>query len=161
MPRRFRFALQPLLEWRTQTEHEKQREFAARRRDLDECASELERLIDMRRHGMNQLAASARASPAVELRLRDAHLRGLVVAIEAARIRHAQLAAECERAREELIAASRERRVVERLRERRHRAFGAEEARRDELELDEANARSHERRLRERRASHQAESAAP
>jgi flagellar biosynthesis chaperone FliJ len=51
----------------------------------------------------------------------------------------------CKRARDDLVAASRERRVVEKLKERRLRAFLAEEARRDELELDEANARCREK----------------
>lgn len=161
MPRKFRFALQPVLEWRKQTEREKQCKLAACRRDLDGCAFELERLSGLRRHCMKQLVARAHASSGVELRLRDAHLRGLVDAIDDTRARHAQLTATCERAREELVTASREVRIVERLRERRRSIFDAEEARRDELELDEANACSHERRLRERLASSQAESAAP
>ncbi len=52
--------------------------------------------------------------------------------------------------RHDLVAAARERKVIEHLRERRRRAFEAEEARQEELELDESNARCRERAARDR-----------
>ncbi len=145
MPARFDFRLAPLLDHRKRVEEEKQREFAACRRAVDECRREVERLGGQRRRSIEQLAGSARTQSAAELRLRDAHLRRVELAISDERRRQGELCVASERARDELIAASRERRVVEKLRERRLRAFEAEAARCEELELDEANARRREK----------------
>lgn len=141
MPARFDFRLAPLLDHRKRVEEAKQREFAACRRALDECRREIERLGGQRRRSMEQLGSSAGTHSAAELRLRDAHLRRVTLAISDERRRQGELSAVYERARDELIAASRERGVVEKLKERRLRAFEAEAARCEELELDEANAR--------------------
>jgi flagellar protein FliJ len=161
MPAKFQFPLQPLLDWRKRVEEEKQRDFAACRRAVDESARELDRLAAARWQCARQLAASARRRPAADLRLRDAHLRSLDVAIDDERRRRCDHEAALGRARAELITASRERRVIERLKERQWRLFEAEEARREELELDESNARNRERTLRKRLARRRAESAAP
>jgi flagellar FliJ protein len=152
MPATFRFSLEPLLDWRARIEEEKQRDFAACRRLLAECARELERLTGVHRECARQLAASVRANRVADLRLRDAHLRCLEAANAKERVRRTELQAACDRARAELIAASGERRVVEKLKERRRREFEAEALRRDEIELDESNARRHERAVRERLA---------
>jgi flagellar biosynthesis chaperone FliJ len=53
-----------------------------------------------------------------------------------------------DRAAQELRNANRERRVVEKLKARRLREFERAEARREELELQETNARSYERMAR-------------
>lgn len=145
MPVRFDFRLWPLLDHRKRVEEEKQRAFAACRRAVDECRREIERLGGQRRSAMEQLAHSARAQSAAELRLRDAHLRRVELAINHERLRRSELKVAYERARDELIAAGRERRVVEKLKERRLRAFEAEATRYEERELDEANARRREK----------------
>jgi flagellar protein FliJ len=157
--RAFRFSLQPLLDWRTRVEEEKQRDFAACRRLVVESADELARLLATRRSCANLLVASARSARGAELRLRDAHLRCLESAIVKERRRGAELHAACDRARERLMTASRERRIIEKLKERRVSALEAENARREELELDESNARRQERAARERLVRRQAEGA--
>lgn len=53
-----------------------------------------------------------------------------------------------ERLREELIVARRDRRVIEKLYERRRKAYEAELARNEEIELDEANAALRQSRAR-------------
>jgi flagellar FliJ protein len=148
MPRKFEFRLEPLLDWRKRVEAEKQRDFAACRRALEDCTQEIARLDDARRRCGTMLAANAGVRPASELRLRDAHLRVLEAAIAHERRTRAELEAACRRAHDELVAASRERRVIEKLKERRRQSFDAEEARREELAIDEANARASERRMR-------------
>jgi flagellar protein FliJ len=161
MPAGFEFRLQPLLDQHKHAEDEKQRNFAACGLGLDESRRELDRLIDARRAHTKELAEAARLRSAVELRLRDSHLRYLDDAIDAERSRFVELEAACQCAREELIVASRKRRVIEKLKERRRQAFEAEDARREELELDDVNARRYERAARERLTEGRAERAAP
>jgi len=160
MPTKFDFRLQPLLDFRKRVEAEKRREFEACRRAADECVAEIGRLDLRCRHWGDAIAASVSGRPASELRLHDAHLRLLEGAIARERRRLAELESSCAEAQDKLVAASRERRVIERLKERRLCAFVREEARGEELAIDEANARAHERRLRERRQVRRAESAA-
>jgi flagellar protein FliJ len=161
MGARFRFSLQPLLDWRARVEEEKQRDFAAARRLHAQSVDELQRLADAYRRCAKQLAAAALTEESTNLRLRDSYLRFLDAAMARERSRRAELSAACDRARDQLVCASRERRAIEKLKERRLRDFEAEEARRQELEIDEQNARSHERRTRERLVVGRAESAAP
>jgi flagellar protein FliJ len=142
---RFVFALQPLLDERRRVEDERRASFARARRARDESTGELDRLVDVSRSGAAALFSEAMAGTTARLRIYDAHLRHLAVAIESQRRRSGDCAAELERAATDLLHASRERRVIERLEERRRSEFEREEARRDELELDEANARAHER----------------
>lgn len=125
MPR-FVFSLEPLLERRARTEEERRQIFAIRQRAYDQAVRELSRIG-------RELAAGPHADCAL--------LRFLSRAIETQAGIVAQRRAAVECARHELIAAVRERRVLEKLRERRVRAFDAAQARREELELDEANAR--------------------
>ena len=136
----FEFRLEPLLDWRRRAEREREREFALRRRALAECSDELEQ---------NQ-AARARCADTADLRLRDAHLSYLERAGAALRASRLDLEAACDRARLRLASAHRERRVVESLKERRRRIFDAAQARREELEIDEGNARRLERARRKR-----------
>jgi flagellar protein FliJ len=145
MPPKFNFRFQPLLDHRKRIEERKQRDFAACRRAVDECVREIERLGDLRRRSLEQLVRSAGTHSTAELRLRDAYLRRLERAINDEQLRQGELGVAQELARDELIAASRERGVVEKLKERRRRAFEADAARYEELELDEANARRREK----------------
>jgi flagellar biosynthesis chaperone FliJ len=127
MARAFRFSLQPLLDRRAEIENEYRRQVAAARGALDEARGALERL-------MAAVAAKPYLDAAIAAQLR----------------RIAELQGGLERKRRDLVAAARERKVIEKLRERRRRAFEAEEARREELELDETNARCRENGARDR-----------
>ena len=126
MSAKFRFALQPLLELRRRAEEEQRQRYAARRRELDENAREINRL-----RGAFHVNA-LRIPSVIHLVLADA-------AIGACQRRCTALEAECDSARTALIAASRERRVLEKLRERRRRVYEAQCARREEQEIEEAN----------------------
>ncbi len=128
MAARFHFALQALLDRRSQAEEEKQRCFARRRREVDDFARDRERLAAA------LFETAVRTSDAASLAIFDAAI--------AARGRGAASAERAlETARHELIPARRDRRALEKLRERRLRAFEEEAARLEELEIDEANAR--------------------
>lgn len=160
MAAKFPFALQPVLDARQRAEDEKMQELARRRRALDESDRELERIAGARDRCMNALAESAYGCAAVDLRVRDAHLRRLDAAFAEESLRRGELLAAWEPARDALLAARRARRTLERLKERRRQAFAAEEARREEAELDESNARAYDRARRERQARERAGSAA-
>jgi flagellar biosynthesis chaperone FliJ len=125
MPR-FRFALAPLLDRRARVEEERKQILALAQRAYDDVAAKLGQLG-------RQLAAGPYADHAL--------LRFLSRAIETQTGLVAQRRAALECARRELMAARRARRVLEKLQERRRRAFDAAESRLEELELDEANAR--------------------
>ena len=161
MPARFRFSLQPLLDWRARVEEEKQRDFAAARRLLEDCDRELACLADEYARSAKRLVASTCAARTADLRLGDSYLRFMRAAMKGQRSRRHDLQATFDRARDALVTASRERRVIEKLKERRRREFEATEARREELEIDESNARRHERATREGLARRQAETATP
>jgi flagellar export protein FliJ len=145
--RTFEFRLQPLLDQRRHAEHERRRDFAACRHDLERCDLEFALLE----------AARRRATAAPDLRLRDAYLRHLDAEAAAVSRRRAALEAACGAARDAVHAARRATGVIEKLEQRRRQAFLAEEARKDELELDEGNARRHERAAAERLARAAAE----
>lgn len=130
--RTFEFRLEPLLEMRTRAEDAARRAFLACRAQAGECEARLLQLATPYDRGVT----------VAELRLRDAYLRPI-----------GELAEALEIARGVLVEATRERRVIETLKQRRRREFDAAEARRDELELDEANARRREHRGRKRVAS--------
>lgn len=159
MPARFRFTLQPLLDRRARVEEEKQRDFAAAKRLVEDCDGELERLAAAYAHGAKHLVASAQTQGAADRRAGDSWLLFLQAAMRRERARRSDLQATCDGAREALVAASRERRVIEKLKERRRFEFEAAEARREELEIDESNARRHERAMRAGPACRRAESA--
>jgi flagellar protein FliJ len=138
--RAFLFRLEPLLDWCKRLEEAKRREFTGRRSALEECASDVARLS----------SAHEQWRSFADLRLRDAYLSSLDRRSAALRVRSLELRGGLDAARAAYVAARRERLVVEKLRERRRRAFEAEEARREEQELDEGNARRHGERLRKR-----------
>ncbi len=136
---RFVFALQPLLDERRRKEEEKQLAFVRVKAACDERSHELDRLGGALRARGRALHECAMTGSAANLRLYDAHLRYLERAIDSGERCHAQSASAFDRAAAELVEANRERRLTEKLKERRLAEFEREEARRDELELDEAN----------------------
>lgn len=123
---RFRFTLASLLDRRARIEEERKQILALRQRAYDEAV-----------HALGQLGRELAAGPYAD----HALLRFLARAIET----KAGVVAECRAAvacaRRDLIAASRARRVLEKLEQRRRREFDAAESRREELELQESNAR--------------------
>lgn len=126
MPERSRSGLQPLLERRRYIEEERRQNYAARQGELDDNAQALERLTEMLRIELLQAASAA-------------YLGCVDAAIAARRCRSAQLEGALEQARTTLVAASRERRVIEKLLERRRRAYETHRARREEQEIEDAN----------------------
>jgi flagellar FliJ protein len=138
---RFVFRLQPVLDERRRKEEEKQLEFARAKAARDEHSRELDRLAGALRARGRALHECAMTGSAANLRLYDAHLRYLERAIDSGERCHVDSTAALDRAAAELLEANRERRLIEKLKERRLHEFEREEARRDELELDEANAR--------------------
>jgi flagellar protein FliJ len=157
MPATFEFSLEPLLRQRKHVEEEKQRTLADCRSALEQCALEMRRLAMVRRRSVTELTEAAKSRPTGELRLRDGHLRRLDALCDVERRRRADLEAACELARNEVIGARRERRVIEILKERRRAAFEVALARREELEIEEGNARLRERAMRDRLARRKTE----
>ncbi|MGA7356735.1 MAG: flagellar export protein FliJ [Candidatus Cybelea sp.] len=149
---RFAFRLEPLLDARKRAEDEKRRNLAACRNSLERCEGERRRFAVARDACIVALFDAVRTRPVRDLRALDRHLRYLCAAETRTRSQETGLVESFERAREELILANRERRVVEKIKARRRRVFEAQEARREELELDDGNARRHERALRKRGA---------
>ena len=130
MPAKFRFGLQPLLELRRRIEEEQRQSYAARRREIDDNAREVRRLT-------TELRAALTGEFSV------AQLACVDAAINARRCRSGALEADLAQAQAALVVASRDRRVIEKLLERRRRAFEAQRARREEEEIEEANRRTH------------------
>jgi flagellar protein FliJ len=144
----FVFRLQMLLDERTRLERTKQHAFALAAQVLEKNSRELERLARALRAGGIALHQSALSGSTSHLRAHDAHLRFLERIVESYEARNLESALALDRAAQELLRANRERRLVEKLKERRRRAFEQEEARRDELELQDANAQRRERTAR-------------
>ncbi|MBV8488942.1 MAG: flagellar export protein FliJ [Candidatus Eremiobacteraeota bacterium] len=145
MPKKFAFALQPVLEHRKRIEDEKKQTLALRQRAVDEAKRELERLNDEFRHHTSELRRRHRELRLEELRLHYAHLQFLDRTIEVQIRVVAERQAAAERARLELVEASKNRKVVDKLKDRRRAAFVAEELRVEQLELDDGNARRYGR----------------
>ena len=138
---RFVFPLQPLLDERRRTEEEKQLAFVRVKAARDERSRELDRIAGALRTRGRALHECAMTGSAANLRLYDANLRYLERALQSHERCSAESAQAFDLAAAELLDANRERRLIEKLKERRFQEFEREEARRDELELDEANAR--------------------
>jgi flagellar FliJ protein len=138
---RFIFPLQPLLDERRRKEEEKQLAFVRVKAARDEHSRELDRLAGALRIRGRALHECAMTGSTANLRLYDANLRYLERARQSHERRSAESVPALDRAAAELLDANRERRLIEKLKERRLQEFEREEARRDELELDEANAR--------------------
>jgi flagellar FliJ protein len=137
---RFVFPLEPLLDARRRKEEEKQCAFAHAKAARDENVRDLGRLSGALRLGGRALHECAMTGSTASLCLYDAHLRYLERTLQSREKSSAESAPAFARAASELYAANRERRLIEKLKERRLQEFEREEARRDERELDEANA---------------------
>jgi flagellar FliJ protein len=138
---RFVFPLQPLLDERRRKEEEKRLAFARIKLARDERSRELDRFAAALSVRGRALYECAMTGSTANLRLYDANLCYLERVLQSRERSDAQSAPAFDRAAAELLDANRDRRLVEKLRERRLQEFEREEARRDELELDEANAR--------------------
>ncbi|HLY02576.1 MAG TPA: flagellar FliJ family protein [Candidatus Cybelea sp.] len=130
-----------MLDERRRKEEEKQLAFVRVKTARDERVRECDHLTAALRARGRALHECAMTGPTANLRLYDANLRYLERALRSHERRNAESAPAFDRAAAELLDANRERRLVEKLKERRLQEFEREEARRDELELDEANAR--------------------
>lgn len=145
--KKFRFALQPVLDQRERIEDEKQQVVAQKRRALDEAEAELKRLNAEFRENTESLRRRHKSLTGDELRLIYAHLQF----IDRCTVQQIHVVAErrvaLDRARVDLLAASKERKVVEKLKERRKTAHDTEAARVEQNELDDGNARRYGRTL--------------
>jgi flagellar export protein FliJ len=130
-----------LLDERRRKEEEKQLAFVRVKAARDEHSRELDRLAGALRLRGRALHQCAMTGSTANLRLYDASLLYLERALQSHERRSAESAPALDQAAAELLDANRERRLIEKLKERRLQEFEHEEARRDELELDEANAR--------------------
>jgi flagellar protein FliJ len=145
VPKKFAFALQPVLDHRKRIEDEKKQTLAIRQRAVDEAKRELQRLDDEFRAHSEELRSKHRELRLEELRLHYAHLQFLDRTIEAQARIVAERQAAADRARSDLVEASKNRKVVDKLKDKRRVAFVAEELRLEQLELDDGNARRHGR----------------
>ncbi|HTU82497.1 MAG TPA: flagellar export protein FliJ [Candidatus Acidoferrales bacterium] len=145
MSKKFKFALQPVLEHRKRIEDEKQQVVAIRSRAFEEAKAELERLHEEFRACAGALHELHRRLGSEDLRLHYAHLQFLDRTIEAQGRLVDERREALDRARGDLVEASKERKVVDKLKERRRVAFVAEEMRMEQKELDDGNARRHAR----------------
>lgn len=148
--RKFKFALEPVLDRRERLEEEKQQTLAARQVELRAAEDELARLNREFQRFSTVLRDDHATLSTEELRWHYAHLEYLD---RCATMQHGvilQRRAAVDRAREDLIEAGKDRKVMEKLKEKRfeeHRAFEASE---EQKELDDANnrrqnsARNHE-----------------
>jgi flagellar FliJ protein len=145
VPKKFKFALQPVLDHRQRLEDELKQTVALRQRAHDEAKRELERLNDEFRTHSLLIRSKHRDLDAEELRAHYGHLQYLDRVIVAQIGVLAERQAALERARRDLVEARKERKVVEKLRDRRKTAWVSEELRIEQNELDDGNARAYAR----------------
>jgi len=148
VPKKFVFALQPVLDHRQRIEDEKRQTVAMRQRSADEAKAELDRLNAEFREETTLLRAGHRQFDAESLRAHYAHLHFLDRVIDAQIRLLAERRAAVERARQDLVAAQKDRKIVDKLKDRRQTAFAAEEMRIEQGELEDANARAYGRMQR-------------
>ncbi|HEV3091059.1 MAG TPA: flagellar FliJ family protein [Candidatus Cybelea sp.] len=144
MGQRFVFALEPLLEERRRAQDLAQHAFARARVACARGAHELETVTEASRasgDALHQCAASGSSADRYARGLYEERLRVLERSAASQIARNAHSRAELEEASAQLLAARRRCAVLERLRERRLAEFNAAQAKRDETELEEANAR--------------------
>ena len=139
--KKFRFALQPVLDHRKRIEDEKQLIVAQRKRAFDEAERELARLNDEFRLHAAMLRDEHKRLEIRELQSIYAHLQFLDRCIVAQIRIVAERRVALDRARADLLEASKEKKVVEKLKERRREIFVVEEQRVEQKELDDGNAR--------------------
>jgi flagellar export protein FliJ len=141
MPKRFCFALQPLLDQRKLLETEKRVGAERCRGERDDALAAVERLASAVALCARLLRESVGGMAPVDPRVLDGHLRLLGRALAERRRAAQEHDAAFKRARAEFVAAATARRIVERLEERQRRRFDVREARIGERELDETNGR--------------------
>jgi len=134
MPKRFRFALQAVLEHRKLLEEGKRGLVGRRRADRDGALAAAELVTSALARGSRVLRESAGSTVTSDPRVFDWHLRLLGRAL----VERQRASQDCETllaaARAELVAAATARRVLEKLEERQRRRFDAEAARDAERE---------------------------
>jgi len=145
MTRRFRFALDPVLEHRKRIEDRRKQELAIGQLALNEATAELLRLLEEFRKNSNILREDHKSFDVEQLRLHYAHLEFLDRAITAQEAVVAQRKAEHAQLRLSLLEASKEKKALDKLKARRQEAHTSAEALVDQRELDDSNARRYSR----------------
>ena len=145
--KKFKFALQPVLDHRKRTEDEKQLVVATRKRALDQAEAELARLNEEFRLHAQRLRDEHGKLDTSELQAIYAHLQFIDRCTVAQHKVVVERRLALDRARAELLAASKEKKVVEKLKERRKESFELEEQRVEQKELDDGNARRYGRAM--------------
>lgn len=142
---RFRFRLDPVLGHRERVETEKAGEHARALRDKLAAEEQRDDLIGRRAATRDMLVRDHAKLDGDTLRATYVHLDYLDRAIVASQQRVDACAAETERARLRLVDAAKDRKVLETLKQRRREAFDLESSLADQRELDDLNARLHDR----------------
>jgi flagellar export protein FliJ len=141
----FRFRLDPVLGHRERVERERAGEHAQTLQDQLAAERARDDLMRRRDESRTTLTRDHAKLDADTLRATYVHLDYLDRAIVASQQRVDACAAATERARQRLIAAAKDRKVLETLKQRRREAHDLETALADQRELDDLNARLHER----------------
>lgn len=145
--KRFRFALQPVLDQRQRIEDEKQMVVAQKQRSLDEAEAERRRLNEEFRVNADLLRTRHHKMNTQELVLSYAHLQFLDRCIVAQIKVVAERRVALDKARVELLEASKEKKAVVKLKERRREAHDAEAMRLEQNDIDDGNARRYGRSI--------------
>ncbi|MBV9269815.1 MAG: flagellar export protein FliJ [Candidatus Eremiobacteraeota bacterium] len=139
--KKFRFALEPVLEQRRRIEETKQQIVSQRVLELQKAEDDLSELHGQYSGNSERLRDGHQHFSTEDLRLYYAHLEYLDRAITTQHAIVAQRKSAVEKARVELLQATKERKAVEKLKERKHTEWAANAARLEQNELDDSNAR--------------------
>lgn len=145
MSKRFRFALQPVLEHRKRIEEERQQEVALALHALNAATAELHALHAQFRDHSNILREDHKSFDSEQLRLHYAHLEFLDRAITAQEQVVVQRKVEHEKTRLRLLEAAKEKKALEKLKDRRQEAHVLAQTQIEQKEMDDNNARRHAR----------------
>ena len=140
--KRFRFALETVLDMRTRTAQDRQRIYAEARRAHASAEARLRTLQGDYETLRGDLVAHHGGLDVETMRSTYAHLEYLTRAMESQTERIAACAAEALVAQRALLQASKEKKVIETLKSRRRATYDAELALVEQRELDDANARA-------------------
>jgi flagellar FliJ protein len=139
--RRFKFSLEPVLDYRRRIEDEKLQIFGGRQRELNAAQQELARLnMEFKRYS-SVLRSGHKTLSSDELRRHYTHLEYLDRCIIAQHAAIARLRKAVEDARLDVIAATKERKVIDKLKDKRFEEHVALEAAIEQKDLDDANNR--------------------
>ena len=145
MSKRFRFALEPVLEHRKRIEAERQKDLAGALLALEEAYQSLRALHEGFRKHSTILRDDHTSFDVERLRLHYAHLEFLDRAIVVAEGVVTQRKAEVEKARHCLLDAAKEKKALEKLKGRRQDAHALAQTRAEQKEMDDNNARRYAR----------------